>query len=221
MGVTDAIIGICLVMLIADIVIPPLGWMLSFFPPFAASEPYRFITSAFLHRGFWHFAFNMITLYLVGIQLERGLGRIRYGALYLISAFAGNVGVLAWAATLGSWNVSVVGASGAVFGLFGALLAFAGVGSDNFRSILVLVLINLAYGFISPGISWQSHVAGFIGGFALAWAWNVIGMQVYKRGRVRNHSHAYLAVLDAGVALGLTLALAVLAYFLSHTFIRL
>lgn len=127
-GVTDTIIGICLVMLIADTVVPTLWQALSFFPPLAAREPYRFITSAFLHSGFLHFAFNMITLYLVGTQLENGLGRLRYAALYVISACAGNVGVLAWAATMGGWNVAVVGASGAVFGLFGALLAFAGGG---------------------------------------------------------------------------------------------
>ncbi|MCI5826576.1 MAG: rhomboid family intramembrane serine protease [Arcanobacterium sp.] len=205
-GVTDTIIGICLVMLGIGTVIPAVPQALCFIPPLGLAEPYRFITSAFLHSGFWHFAFNMLTLYLVGTQLERELGRVRYAALFLISACAGNVGVLVWAATVGTPFTAVVGASGAVFGLFGALLAFAGVGSPNFKSILVLVLINLAYGFLNPGISWQSHVAGFIGGYALAWLWH----------RTATVPRRYAGWLDAGAAMGIALVLAAIAYGSIH-----
>lgn len=179
-GITDLIIGICLLMLIMSTVIPAISSALLFYPPLTFAQPYRLVTSAFLHSGFWHFAFNMIALYMVGRQLEHGLGRWRYAVLYLISAIAGNTGVLAWAAVTGDWRVAVVGASGAVFGLFGALLAFAGVSGDNFKSIAILIGINLAYGFITPGISWQSHIAGFLGGYLMALLWRTMWRKMRK-----------------------------------------
>ena len=170
-GVTDSIILICLVMLIAGTVIPAVQSFLLFYPPLALLEPWRFITSAFLHAGFWHFAFNMINLYVLGIELERYIGKWRFAVLYLFSAFMGNLGVYGWALLTNAWHIGVVGASGAVFGLLGAWLAFSGIGTDNFKSILVLAGINLVYSLINSGISWQSHLAGFIGGCALAWIW--------------------------------------------------
>ena len=200
-GITDAIIGLCLLMLIVTAVVPSISNDLLFYPPAVFSEPYRLITSAFLHSGFWHFAFNMITLYLVGTQLEQSIGRWRYATLYLVSALSGNLGVLIWAAFTGGWVTAVVGASGAVFGLFGAMLAFIGVGSENFTSVLALVLVNLAYGFLTPGISWQSHVAGFLGGYLLAFIWKTAW----------RHSRKERPVADAFFACALVAAFGALA----------
>ena len=174
-GATDAIIGICLVMAVAGFVIPPVQNALLFYPPLALHQPWRLVTSAFLHSGLWHFVFNMVTLYMVGVHLERAMGRGRYLLLYLASAVAGNLGVWGWAALTGGWQVAVVGASGAVFGLFGAWLARAGFGSDNFKSIAVIAAVNLGYGLLNPGISWQSHMAGFIGGYLVTWFGQKLG----------------------------------------------
>lgn len=183
-GITDSIIFICVVMLIVGTVIPAVQNALLFYPPLALIEPWRFITSAFLHAGFWHFAFNMINLYVLGIELERYIGKWRFILLYLFSAFMGNLGVYGWALLTSAWHVGVLGASGAVFGLLGAWLAFSGIGTDNFKSILVLAGINLVYSLINSGISWQSHLAGFIGGYVLAWIWK----QLWKR-KTRRHSY--------------------------------
>ena len=170
-GATEAIIAICVVMAVVTFVAPYLTSALLFFPPLGFAQPYRFLTAAFLHSGLTHLLFNMLTLYFLGQQLERGLGRWRFVALYLASALAGNVAVALWAAFVGPWNVGVVGASGAVFGLFGALLALTGKQSASHRSILVLVLINLVYGFLVPGVAWQAHVGGLVAGLVLAAMW--------------------------------------------------
>lgn len=175
--VTDIIIGLCLVALVVGMIFPAFTAALLFFPWFAEQAPWTLLTSAFLHAGFWHFAFNMIALYMVGRPLEQRLGRMRYALLYLFSAVCGNLAVWAWAMLTNDWAIAVVGASGAVFGLLGAWLALAGVGSSNFRSIMVILVINLLYGLMQPAVSWQSHVGGFIGGFAVTW----LGVRLARR----------------------------------------
>ena len=107
-----------------------------------------------------HIAFNMYALWILGNALEPAFGRARYVALYLVSAFAGSVGVL----LLSPLDTVVVGASGAVFGLFGALFVVQKKRGGDLRQIVVLLLINAAIGFIIPGIAWQAHLGGLIAG---------------------------------------------------------
>lgn len=129
--------------------------------PLIAFEPWRMLTSVFLHANILHIALNMYTLWIFGMALEPMLGRARYLALFLISGFAGSLGVL----LISPANQPVLGASGAIFGMFGAFFIIQRRLGANSMQILVLVAINLAIGFI-PGfnIAWQAHVGGFIGG---------------------------------------------------------
>ncbi|WP_348789576.1 rhomboid family intramembrane serine protease [Leifsonia sp. NPDC080035] len=129
--------------------------------PLIGFEPWRMITSIFAHANLIHLALNMYTLWIFGIALEPMLGRLRYFGLFLISGFAGSVAVL----LITPLNQPVLGASGAIFGMFGAFFIIQRRLGGNATQILVLVALNLAIGFI-PGfnISWQAHVGGFIGG---------------------------------------------------------
>ncbi|MFC5369314.1 rhomboid family intramembrane serine protease [Arcanobacterium bovis] len=161
--VTMVFIGICVAIALVELVIPQLEVELLFFPPLAIDQPYRFITSAFLHGGVAHLLFNMYALWMLGMALEPALGVWRYVGLLVVSAVSGNLAVYSYAWLTGYWGVAAVGASGAVFGLFGAMLLLAR-GSSNFRSILVLLAVNLMMSFMIPQISWESHVGGLLGG---------------------------------------------------------
>jgi len=168
---TQVIMGLCVGAFLLQYAVPGLTRELSFFPPLAVAEPYRFISSAFLHStGFvLHIAFNMYALWMVGQYLEPLFGRLRFVALYLVSALGGSVGFLVLADPAGdSWFASAVGASGAVFGLFGALLVVNRRLGRDIGGIVALVLINGALGFIVSGVAWQAHLGGFLTGAAVA-----------------------------------------------------
>lgn len=170
--VTTALIIVCVVVYILGLFIPSINNAFLFAPILGASEPYRFLTAAFLHGGFWHIVFNMYALALMGNILEPILGKWRFLALYILSALAGNVLVLLLASpTSSSWITGVVGASGAVFGLFGALLILTRhIGADT-KGILIIIGLNLVIGFL-PGanISWQGHLGGLIMGIVMTLA---------------------------------------------------
>lgn len=131
----------------------------------AEGAVWQLLTSAFTHVSLVHIAFNMVALWFLGPQLERFLGWRRYLALYLLSALAGSVAVF-WLADPTS---STLGASGAVFGLMGALLIVAWrVGSDV-TQLLVWLGANVAITFAAgEGISWQGHLGGLAGGLVVA-----------------------------------------------------
>lgn len=131
-------------------------------PAYTEFQPWRLLTAAFVHsKNFLpHILFNMYALWIMGRALEPALGRLRFAVLFLVSAFAGSVGVL----LLAPMNVPVVGASGAIFGLFGALFVIQRQRGGDVRQILVLIVINAALGFLVPGIAWQAHLGGLIAG---------------------------------------------------------
>jgi membrane associated rhomboid family serine protease len=135
-------------------------------PPFdprigvASGEYYRLLTSAFLHANVLHIALNMYALYLFGPAVESAFGRARFLALYLVSALGGSA--LSYA--FSNPAQPALGASGAIFGLFGAFLVLnRKLGRDS-SSVMVLIVINFAYSFIAPNIDWRAHVGGFIAG---------------------------------------------------------
>ncbi|WP_127128602.1 rhomboid family intramembrane serine protease [Georgenia sp. SYP-B2076] len=168
--VTLTIIGICVAVYLLQMVLgQQLTYRLAYAPAIGATEPYRFLTSAFLHGGALHLALNMYALWIVGSSLEPALGRWRYLALYLLSAVGGSVAVLLLADPSGiSWITPVVGASGAVFGLFAAIfMVLRHVGRDT-TQILVLIGLNFVLGFMVSGIAWQAHLGGAIVGALLA-----------------------------------------------------
>jgi membrane associated rhomboid family serine protease len=139
---------------------------LAYKPVFTAIAPWQMMTSAFLHDASSpiHLLFNMYTLYIFGQVLEPMLGRARFLWLYLISAFGGSVAVLFF----GDPAVTVVGASGAIYGLMGAyFILLRAVGAPT-GQMMGLIGINLIFSFMNAGISWQAHVGGLAIGIAVA-----------------------------------------------------
>lgn len=133
-------------------------------PGVADGAWWQLMTSAFTHVQPLHLAFNMFALYLFGPQLELYFGRARYLALYLISALTGSAAVY-WFSPQFS---PTLGASGAVYGLMGALLVISLKVRVNVQGVLVLIGINLLLTFTISNISWQGHLGGLAGGAAAA-----------------------------------------------------
>ena len=125
---------------------------------------WQLLTSAFTHVEIWHIGVNMLALWFLGPQLELALGRLRYLALYLISALAGSTLVMWFTPSL----TQTVGASGAIFGLLGALLVLAHKVGGNVSQIGGWLLLNAVITFTVPNISWQGHLGGFLGGALVA-----------------------------------------------------
>ena len=126
---------------------------------------WQLLTSAFTHLEIWHIGFNMLALWFLGPQLEHAIGRSRFLALYLLSALAGSTCVY-W---LASPTGSTIGASGAIFGLMGALLVLAFKVGGNTQPILGWIAINFLITVVGRGfISWQGHLGGFLGGLLIA-----------------------------------------------------
>lgn len=124
---------------------------------------YRLLTSAFVHQEVAHIGLNMLALWWVGAPLEGMLGRARYLALYLVSALGGSALVM-----LVPGNTITFGASGAIFGLFGATAVFVRRLRYDVRPVLFLVALNLVFTFTWGNISWQAHVGGLLAGTAAA-----------------------------------------------------
>lgn len=199
--VTYGIIALCIVIWILEI-LPGIGstvvdegvyagvYTLSSQTPFYGFEPWRMLSSVFLHSTSsflpFHLLLNMYTLWIFGGQLEGMLGRGRFAALFLISGFAGSVGVLLLAAP----GQPVLGASGAIFGLMGAFFAILRHLGSSLRGLLIIVGINLVAGFVLPGVAWEAHVGGLVAGVAIGFIFT----------RTRNRS-------QRGLQIGLLVAL--------------
>ncbi|MDZ5619326.1 rhomboid family intramembrane serine protease [Nocardioides bizhenqiangii] len=130
------------------------------FPGVSDGAYWQLVTSMFSHVEIWHIGFNMLVLYFLGPQLEAVLGRARFLALYLVSGLAGSVCVY-W---FSNEDTSTLGASGAIFGLMGALLVVAFKVRGNVQSIVSWLAINAVVTVVFPGVSWQGHLGGFLGG---------------------------------------------------------
>lgn len=156
-------------------------------PQAGVIQPWRLLTVALVHDGFFHVGLNMLALWFIGRSLEPLLGRSRFLALYLIGALGGSVAVALLAP--GVWTV---GASGAIFALFGALLVIGRHIGADIRVIAILIGINFAWPFVlaginaigsgdfagslaAVGISWQAHLGGLLTGA-------VVGL-IYSRTR--------------------------------------
>ncbi len=127
-------------------------------------EWWRLGTAAFLHGSFLHIAFNMYVLFALGPTLERILGHGRYLTLYVLAAFGGGVASYAFS----DLRTVSVGASGAIFGLMGALVVAGRRLRYDITQVLVLLGINVVIGFISPGVDWRAHLGGLVTGAVVA-----------------------------------------------------
>lgn len=144
-----------------------LTYALAFYAPLTTIEPWRIITSAFAHGGIVHIMFNGYSLWVLGNAVERALGSVRFLGIFTASVVAGCLAVV----VLNPQSV-VIGASAGVFGLFAAVFMInRGFGGNNV-SLLVIIGINLAIGFVVPGISWEAHLGGLLGGAVATLALN-------------------------------------------------
>ncbi len=132
----------------------------------AEGQWYLLFTSMFAHEAIWHIAFNMMSLWWLGGPLEAALGRTRYLALYIVSGLAGS----ALTYMLASPTSGSLGASGAIFGLFGATAVLTRRLNYDMRPIIALLVINLIFTFGMSNIAWQAHVGGLVGGVVIGYA---------------------------------------------------
>ena len=132
----------------------------------ASGAWWQVVTSVFTHLTFIHLAVNMVSLFVIGPILERVLGRVRFLIVYGIAGLAGSATVM-W---LTSPEASTVGASGALFGLMGAILLLSYKAKGNYRQVLIILGANIAFTLFYVGtISWQGHFGGLVGGLIAGW----------------------------------------------------
>ena len=173
-------------------------------PAIEAGEWWRGFTAMFLHGSVYHLLFNMWALWLFGPALERRFGSIPFIGLYVAAGLSGS----ALFHGLGSIALAV-GASGAIFGLFGAMLLnsyrqrHTRVGQAIFNQLVLLLGINLLLPFIVPRIAWEAHIGGLIAGAAIAYAWE----RIPRRGPGVVARLTLVAVAVAAAALGVLLFL--------------
>ena len=130
----------------------------------ATNEWYRLITVALVHAGLLHLGFNMYALLVLGNPLEAAFGARKLLLVFFFSLLTGSL-TSAYFASASSYSV---GASGAIFGLFGAMVIVGNRIGAEVRSIYVIIGINFAIGFILGGIDWKAHLGGLIGGLISA-----------------------------------------------------
>ncbi|WP_085098223.1 rhomboid family intramembrane serine protease [Mycobacterium paraense] len=191
--VTYALIAVNVLVFIVQMAVGNLEKQLSLWPPAVADgQLYRLVTSAFLHYGATHLLLNMWALYVVGPPLESWLGRLRFGALYALSGLGGSVLVY-----LLTTNSATAGASGAIFGLFGATFVVGKRLALDVRWVVAVIVLNLVFTFVAPAISWQGHLGGLVTGAVVAAAY------VYPPKEARNLIQAAASALVLGVLVAL------------------
>ena len=151
-------------------------------------EYYRLITSLFIHFGIQHLLNNMVMLGALGYQLENEIGRIKFLLIYFISGIGGNLCSLYWNVSHGEQVISA-GASGAIFGLMGALLYIVAVnrgrlGRLSGRGMLIMVALSLYFGLTSSGVDNSAHIGGLICGI-------LITVLLYRRKRMDHSQYGF------------------------------
>jgi membrane associated rhomboid family serine protease len=139
-------------------------WLPSFAELQYNNEWYRLFTVALTHGGIFHLGFNMYSLMVLGNPLEAAFGKQKFLIVFFFSLLTGSLTSAYFASLYGA----SVGASGAVFGLFGALVIVGKKIGADIRSIVVIIGINFAFGFAIGGVDWRAHLGGLIGGAVAA-----------------------------------------------------
>ena len=177
-------------------------------------EPWRIITAGFAHSdnlmsdptSIFHIVLNMYSLYILGNLLEPLLGTRRFIILYALSLFGGSVAVLVWSNPMDS----VIGASGAVFGLMAAYLIVLRTLGQNSSTVLTIIAVNLVFSFLSPGVSWESHIGGLITGALVTLLYS--RTRASSQTKMQNLGLGAIAIVLVGVTLVRGLALLTLGF---------
>lgn len=178
------LIGINVIVFLVGLILPGTGMRMQDAGCFSVAhllyggEFYRLITAAFLHADAQHLIFNMLLLYFCGEIVEQTLGKVRFLILYFVSGISGNLLSAAYELSTGSFYESI-GASGAVFGLTGALLFLVIVKKGaaahiSMKRMVFAVLLSLYSGFSSPYVNNAAHIGGLLSGFLLAFLLSII-----------------------------------------------
>ncbi|HKI91236.1 MAG TPA: rhomboid family intramembrane serine protease, partial [Gaiellaceae bacterium] len=168
--------------------------------PFVAhGDWWRLITSAFLHENLLHIGFNMLALWWIGGPIEQYLGRARYLGLYFVAGLAGSA-----AALLQTPLTPTLGASGAIFGILGAMLILEWQATGRLTgNAMTWIVINLVLSFTIPNISWGGHIGGLVGGILVTLAYARWG-----RGHAAYGKLGYGGVIGLLVVAGASIAIA-------------
>jgi len=145
-----------------------------------SGQIYRLLTGTFIHIDVMHFLCNAYSLYIIGTQIENFYGRSKFLLIYLVSAICGSL------LSIAMTNSLSIGASGAIFGLLGAYAYFGYhyrvyFGTVLLRQIVPIIILNLAIGFMVPGIDNFAHIGGLIGGFLISMALGVNSKDTKKQ----------------------------------------
>ena len=162
-----------------------------FTPLVRDGEYFRLMTSAFAHVSVTHIIVNMYSLYIIGSQIESFFGKSKYIIIYIFSAIFGSL-----MSMLFTTDAVSAGASGAIFGLLGAMLYFGYhyrvyLGNVIKSQIIPVIIFNLALGFIIPGIDNAAHIGGLVGGFLMA---NVLGIK-YKKDKIDTINYTIITII--------------------------
>jgi membrane associated rhomboid family serine protease len=132
-----------------------------FGPLVQSGEVWRLFTVALVHGGLTHLFFNMFSLLVLGNPVEATLGKARFLIIFFVSLLTGSLSSV----YLSSYPYISVGASGAVFGLFGAFIAMRKMIREGVRDIYLIIGLNFIFGFILGGVDWRAHLGGLVGGY--------------------------------------------------------
>jgi membrane associated rhomboid family serine protease len=164
--VTFAIIGVCILVWLVELI----GrWRFIdagiFNPYLALYQPYRYITSIFMHDlSPLHILLNMYALYSCGSVVEKLLGAKRFLIVYFVSGIVGNLFLTIFCYLTHDFFILALGASGAIFGLFGALIILYKQLGQNAAPLIINVGIIVLLGVFMSGVAWQAHIGGIVGG---------------------------------------------------------
>lgn len=165
----------------------------------ADGQYWRLVTAMFLHSGLFHIGFNAYALWLFGQMVERDYGRVQMLLIFVVSGFLASVSSYAWSDP----RTLSVGASGAIFGIFGAFIVYnyrrrrTALGSANLRTATTLILLNTFLAFVIPGIDWRAHVGGLIAGIACGFVAEGWGAPAQRR---LLHVAGYVGLVAIGAA---------------------
>lgn len=170
----------------------------------AHGELWRLVTSMFLHGGYIHLAINSYSLYIIGPQVERSFGHWRFLAVYFLSGLAGSVASFALS------PYRSIGASGALFGLVGALIPLLYLNrkilantQKHINNLIMVIVLNLVVGFTASGIDNWAHIGGLLGGLSLAWLTSpryVARLGVMDSVRIDDESSPHVVWVIYGIA---------------------